>query len=116
MTVLLEYWLTDAKRFWRSVLIIGFMQPLFFVLALGVGLGTVIDRNGTSSLGVPYLAFVAPALLVAAAVQIAANDASYPGPQQVQVGTQLPRHGFDPAHARDRSATGRCCGSDCGRR
>ena len=78
MTALLEYWLTDAKRFWRSVLIVGFMQPLFYVLALGVGLGTVIDRNGTTSLGVPYLAFVAPALLVAAAVQIAADDASYP--------------------------------------
>ena len=78
MTALIEYWLTDAKRFWRSVLIIGFMQPLFYVLALGVGLGTVIDRNGTTSLGVPYLDFVAPALLVAAAVQIAADDASYP--------------------------------------
>ena len=45
MTAMIEYWLTDAKRFWRSVLITGFMQPLFYVLALGVGLGTVIDRS-----------------------------------------------------------------------
>lgn len=76
--VLIEYWLVDAKRYWRSVVIVGLVQPLLYVLALGVGLGTVIDRNGTTSLGVPYLAFVAPALLVAAAVQFGADDASYP--------------------------------------
>jgi lipooligosaccharide transport system permease protein len=76
--VLVQYWLTDAKRYWRSVLLTGLVQPLFYVLAFGVGLGRVIERNGTSSLGVPYLAFVAPALLVASAVQLGAGDASYP--------------------------------------
>jgi lipooligosaccharide transport system permease protein len=75
---IVEYWLVDAKRWWRSVVIVGTLTPLFYVLALGVGLGTVVDRSGTHSLGVPYLVFVAPALLVAAAVQIAAGDATYP--------------------------------------
>jgi lipooligosaccharide transport system permease protein len=77
-TSVVEYWLVDAKRYWRSVVLVGTITPLFYVLALGVGLGTVVDRNGTSALGVPYLVFVAPALLVAAAVQIGASDASYP--------------------------------------
>jgi lipooligosaccharide transport system permease protein len=76
--VLVSYWLIDAKRYWRSVVLIGLVQPLFYVLAFGVGLGRIVDHNGTSSLGVPYLAFVAPALLVAAAVQFGADDASYP--------------------------------------
>ena len=76
--ILVEYWLLDAKRYWRSVLVAGVVQPLLYVLALGVGLGTVIDRNGTTTLGVPYLAFVAPGLLVASAVLTGANDASYP--------------------------------------
>src|SRR5689334_18164750 len=75
---IVEYWLVDAKRWWRSVVIVGTLTPLFYVLALGVGLGTVVDRAGTQALGVPYLVFVAPALLVAAAVQIAAGDATYP--------------------------------------
>ncbi|HEY8301290.1 MAG TPA: ABC transporter permease [Jatrophihabitans sp.] len=76
--ILVEYWLLDAKRYWRSVLVVGVIQPLLYVLALGVGLGAVIDRHGTTSLGVPYLAYVAPALLVALAVQFGASDASYP--------------------------------------
>src|SRR5690349_19973346 len=75
---ILEYWLIDALRWWRSIVIVGTLTPLFYVLALGVGLGTVVDRAGPNSLGGPYLVFVAPALLVAAAVHLAASDAAYP--------------------------------------
>jgi lipooligosaccharide transport system permease protein len=53
------------------------VTPLAFVLALGVGLGTLVDAGG-NDLGVPYLSFVGPALLCASALQIAANDASFP--------------------------------------
>jgi lipooligosaccharide transport system permease protein len=74
-----EYWMIEARRWWRSVLINGTLTPLFYVLALGVGLGTAVNRaGGSAQLGVPYLVFVAPALLVAAAVQNAAGDATYP--------------------------------------
>lgn len=75
---IVEYWLVDARRYWRSVVVVGTVTPLLYVASLGVGLGAVVDRHGTTSLGVPYLAFVAPALLVAAAVQIGASDAMYP--------------------------------------
>jgi lipooligosaccharide transport system permease protein len=77
-TAVVEYWLVDARRYWRSVVIVGTITPVLYVLSLGVGLGTVVDRHGTTTLGVSYLAFVAPALLVAAAVQIGAADAMYP--------------------------------------
>ncbi len=72
-----EYNLLAARAFWKAVLVVGVLTPLLYVLALGVGLGTVVD-NGTHPLGVRYLVFVAPAFLTAAAVQIAAADASYP--------------------------------------
>jgi lipooligosaccharide transport system permease protein len=72
-----EYQLYVGRRMWRSMLIVGLFTPLFYVLALGVGLGVIVDDNG-SGLGVPYLVFVAPAFLTAAALQIAAADASFP--------------------------------------
>jgi lipooligosaccharide transport system permease protein len=71
------YQLVAAKRFWRSLLIVGIGTPLLYVLALGVGLGVVINRHG-HSLGVPYLQFVAPAFLTAAALQIAASASAFP--------------------------------------
>ncbi|MCW2595734.1 MAG: transporter permease [Jatrophihabitans sp.] len=73
-----EYQVRLARSFWRSILIVGVATPLLYVLALGVGLGTVVNRNGTGELGVPYLVFVAPAFLTAAALQIGAADASFP--------------------------------------
>jgi lipooligosaccharide transport system permease protein len=74
----IEYNLLAARRFWRNLLIVGVVTPLLYVLALGVGLGTVVNQNGGSQLGVPYLIFVAPAFLAAAALQVAAAEASYP--------------------------------------
>jgi lipooligosaccharide transport system permease protein len=74
---IVEYQLFVGRRIWRSVAIVGVGTPLLYVLSLGVGLGAVVDDNGTP-LGVPYLVFVAPAFLTAAALQIAAADASFP--------------------------------------
>jgi lipooligosaccharide transport system permease protein len=72
-----EYNLTVARSFWRSIVIVGFANPLMYVLALGVGLGSVVDDNG-HQLGVKYLVFVAPAFLTATALQIAAQETSFP--------------------------------------
>ena len=74
---IVEYQLVAGRRWWRSTLVTVLFTPLAYVLALGVGLGVVIDRNG-HGLGVPYLVFVAPAFLTASALQIAAGDASFP--------------------------------------
>jgi lipooligosaccharide transport system permease protein len=69
-------WL-DAKRFWVSVVVSGLLAPLLYVLALGIGLGSVVNKHG-NSLGVPYVQFVAPAFLAAAALQTAAASATFP--------------------------------------
>jgi lipooligosaccharide transport system permease protein len=73
-----SYKLIQAREFWTSVALVGVVTPLFYVLALGVGLGTVVNRHGTGQLGVPYLVFVAPAFLTAAALQIATAESTWP--------------------------------------
>jgi lipooligosaccharide transport system permease protein len=72
-----EYQLYVGRRIWRSMAVVGLFTPLAYVLSLGVGLGTVVD-NHSNTLGVPYIVFVAPAFLTAAALQIAAADAAFP--------------------------------------
>lgn len=78
LAAVVEHHAMDARRYWRSVLISGLLSPMAYVLALGIGLGTVVDRNGGDSLGVPYLVFVAPAFLCATALTLGASEASYP--------------------------------------
>jgi lipooligosaccharide transport system permease protein len=77
VSTIVEYQLIGARRYWRSVLVGSLLNPLFYVLALGVGLGTVVNHN-SNQLGVPYLVFVAPAFLAAAAMQVGSAEASYP--------------------------------------
>lgn len=72
-----EYQLYVGRRIWRSMAVVGIFTPLAYVLALGVGLGAVVDGHG-NALGVPYIVFVAPAFLTAAALQIAAADSAFP--------------------------------------
>ncbi|MEO9138458.1 MAG: ABC transporter permease [Jatrophihabitans sp.] len=75
---IVEYNWLSLRRWWRNALVVGIVTPVGYVLALGIGLGSLVDSNGTNGLGVPYLAFVGPAFLTATALQIATNDASFP--------------------------------------
>ena len=67
------------RHVWRGSVFSSFLQPTLFLLAMGVGLGTLIDRS-TPDLpgGVSYLAFLAPGLLAAAAMQTATFESTYP--------------------------------------
>jgi lipooligosaccharide transport system permease protein len=72
-------WLTAYRRIWRSSIWSSVLGPLFYLGALGVGLGTLVNKHGTASLGgVSYLAFVAPAILASGAMNTAMGEASYP--------------------------------------
>ena len=67
------------RRTWRGSVISTFLNPILFLLAMGVGLGKLVDEGaGTATLDLPYLTFLAPGLLAATAMQTAAGDASYP--------------------------------------
>ena len=54
-------------------------QPVAYLFAMGVGLATLVDANSAGAFGgVSYLAFIAPALLISAAVMTAANEFTFP--------------------------------------
>jgi lipooligosaccharide transport system permease protein len=67
------------RRTWRGSLFNSFLSPVLFLGAMGVGLGGFVDRSGSVALGgVSYLAFLAPGLLAATAMQTAAGEATFP--------------------------------------
>jgi lipooligosaccharide transport system permease protein len=74
-----DYWLTVYKRTWKGSLVTSFLLPLLYLAAMGIGLGSFVDDNGTGALGgVSYLQFIAPGLLAATALQIAVAESTYP--------------------------------------
>ncbi|MEO7804046.1 MAG: ABC transporter, partial [Actinomycetota bacterium] len=65
------------KRTWVQSLFFSFLQPTMFLTAMGLGLGSLINRSG-SDLGVPYVHFLAPGILASTCMQTAAFATSYP--------------------------------------
>jgi lipooligosaccharide transport system permease protein len=66
-------------RTWRGSVFGSFAQPVLFLLAMGVGLGSYVDRAGSDVMGgVPYLQFLAPALLVSTVMQGGVFEATFP--------------------------------------
>jgi lipooligosaccharide transport system permease protein len=74
------YWLAQYRRTWRGTAISTVLEPIGFLAAMGLGLGTLVDHGtGRSSLhAVSYLSFIAPGLLAAAAMQTAGFESTWP--------------------------------------
>ena len=70
--------LTAHRHFWRSSLISSVVEPVAILLAMGVTLGLLVDRGPGLPGGLDYLSFLAPALLVAAAMQTGTFESTYP--------------------------------------
>lgn len=73
-----EGWLIGAKAWAASLATYMVLTPLFYLVALGLGLGTLVDRGTGSVEGVPYLVFVGPALLIATVVMSVGGELTYP--------------------------------------
>ena len=72
-------WLLMYRRTWRSSVWSSVFGPLFYLGAMGYGLGSLVDKNGTASLGgVPYVVFVAPAVLAVQAMNSGLSNALFP--------------------------------------
>lgn len=72
---------TWYRRNWRATAISSLLQPVLFLLAFGLGFSALLDTGGRVEQvtgGVPYLLYLAPALLAVGAVQSAAFESSYP--------------------------------------
>ncbi len=74
----LEHDLLVFRRGWHSYLLSGLAQPFLYLVAMGIGLGLYVNRNGGLPGGVPYLNYIAPALLVTQAMMAAAFESAWP--------------------------------------
>jgi len=72
-----EYWLTSYRRVWRGSAASSLLNPVLYLTALGIGLGKLVN-HGAHPLGVSYVTYVAPGMLAATAMQVAAFESSYP--------------------------------------
>ena len=108
------FWLVNYRRTWRGTIYSSVLNPLLYLGAMGLGLGTLVDKHGTASLGgVSYLAFLAPGLLAAQAMQTAIGESTYPVLASVKW--------LRPTRRRPRRRCGRptcstatCCSPRCG--
>jgi lipooligosaccharide transport system permease protein len=74
-----RFWLTNYRRTWRGSIYSSVLNPVLYLGAMGLGLGMLVDAHGTARLGgVSYLAFLAPGLLAAAAMETAMSESTYP--------------------------------------
>ena len=79
--LLVEHYWTWYRRNWRATAVSSVLQPLLFLLAFGVGFGSLIEGTGRAAEatdGAEYLVWLAPALLAVSAVQSAAFESTYP--------------------------------------
>ena len=66
------------RRTWRGTVISSFINPVFYLAAMGAGLGTLVDDGSGTGLPIPYITFVASGLIAANAMQNGAGDGSFP--------------------------------------
>jgi len=65
------------KFFW-SVFAAATLNPVLFLMSVGIGVGKLINNHSGGVDGVHYLTFLAPALLASAAIQNALDEVVFP--------------------------------------
>lgn len=55
----------------------GFLEPVFYLLSIGIGVGQLIDTFEFNGQAIPYAEFVAPGMLAASAMNGALMDSTY---------------------------------------
>ena len=72
------YFLRVWRRTWLGSVMSRLLSPLLFVLAFGVALGSLVDESSGGVDGVPYLLFVAPAMVAVQGMLDATNESLWP--------------------------------------
>jgi lipooligosaccharide transport system permease protein len=67
------------KRLWHRSLAFGFIQPILFLTAMGLGIGALIGTQDLAAFGgVEYIHWLGPGLMAAMAMQTATFESTYP--------------------------------------
>lgn len=75
-------------KLWRASIFSTFLSPILFLLAMGIGVGGMVDERSGGVNGLDYLAFIVPGLMAASAMQTAAGDSLW----GVMAGMKWMRH------------------------
>lgn len=76
-----EYYATLLRRTWKTEVLLGLLQPLVFLLGMGLGVGSLVNSRASAvdALGgVPYVAFLAPGLLATTGMLVGSMESTYP--------------------------------------
>lgn len=73
-----EYRLRNMWKWRNSILAFGIGNPVLYLASVGLGVGLLVDEASGGVDGVPYLVFLAPALLAAAAIQGGNDEVTFP--------------------------------------
>lgn len=75
-----ERQLRVMRCYLRTILVGSVLNPLMYLFAMGVGIGSYIDAKagGPGVGGVPYLLFIGPALLASSALTVAFEESAFP--------------------------------------
>ncbi len=69
------------RRIWKANFIAAFVQPMLYLLGIGMGVGRLVDSGPDSAdvlSGMPYFAFYSSALLATTAMFTASQEAMWP--------------------------------------
>jgi lipooligosaccharide transport system permease protein len=67
------------RRLWHRSLAFGFLQPVLFLTAMGLGIGSLMGVQDEAAFGgVPYIDWLGPGLMAAMAMQTATFESTYP--------------------------------------
>jgi len=67
------------RRLWHRSLAFGFLQPVLFLTAMGIGIGALLTPASLEAFGgVEYIDWLGPGLLAAMAMQTATFESTYP--------------------------------------
>ena len=72
------YWTTVYRRTWRGGIVSSVVQPLLYVVAMGLLLGQYVGGGDRLGGAASYLVFIAPGLAATQSMMIAFGEAAWP--------------------------------------